>query len=380
MLSIPFFSAISNILLVYIAIVLLMDSFKSKEKGNKVLRNTNVYLIVYLLSFGVLVFLNFFVHSDISSYSKESFFLIYPIIFVAGRKYIDIRDVFIYFLIGVFSSIIILIVFGIYSGTILEFPNTKFSRELLDISHVYYGVLIGCSLIILYTQYFKEKKIIVLGFCIFGIGLLLYIGARMSLLASVFIASVFFIDLLKNYKLKVLVFFILIGIIGVLSSHPRIKSGTERIVLLKTAIEQNDETYLKKNSWRNMNMRFFVLKHSLEEIPEHPWFGVGLSNVKDELYDISMNRNLCYTKKINPHNQYAHYLYALGLPLGAYFIVFYLLIMIFSFKRNKSLFLIMSFLSFCMMTESLLVREKGLQIILPIILSLNFKYENNFCE
>ena len=205
---------------------------------------------------------------------------------------------------------------------------------------------------------YLNKKINLLLFFLY-LGILIYIGARIALIAVIILIS---ITLYKKISLKRNKKLILIGVCltDLLLSYitiPRARNDIKYGKKVYLSIKNNDKEDMIHNSWRNMYQRFLVIDYSVKELKDNFILGIGLFNVKKRISDKIINDGYIYFKPMNTHNQYLHFL--LGFHVVTHFCIFFLCSMI--FQLIIKLFFDVFFI-IVMMTESVLVRVKGLSL------------------
>lgn len=111
------------------------------------------------------------------------------------------------------------------------------------------------------------------------------------------------------------------------------------------------------------NIRVHLWKNAVELIADHPFFGVGTGDIKEEIVKYYTKNNYAYgiRERISPHNQFLHTGVILGFT-GILFLASLLLIPMFLAIRSKDwlyfCFLLIILLN-CM-TESVLEIQKGI--------------------
>lgn len=168
-------------------------------------------------------------------------------------------------------------------------------------------------------------------------------------------------------KITFLIVFTLTFSISSYLMIPRIKNDVNYINKVYNSIILNDKNDLVQNSWRNMYQRFLVTKYTINEINNNLFFGIGLENVDKVLGKKIINDGYKYFQKINPHNQYLHVWLGMGLLSFIFFII--MLLNFFSYQPFSFYFIL--FYLICMLTESVLVRVKGISLFFIFILFLS---------
>lgn len=298
--------------------------------------------------------------------------LFYPVLFYfikRSRSGIDVTKAMFFYLFSVLISTTSLIIINILSGT-LEFKANTFFAEPLGLTHVYFGLFLGAACSIVYILIEKKKGMNIkwsLCFIALFFSLIIYIGARMALLAVLFVSATFIIKKVRKLGLQKAIFLVVFmcGILTIsYNTFPRLKDGINYAQKVYISVTNDDQKDLVHNSWRNMYQRFLVTKYTLNEIKRNIFFGVGLHNVKQTLGDKIHDDGYLYYKPINPHNQYLH----IWLGMGVFSFLFFLY-MLFELMKNQPMGLYFTlFFLISMMTESILVREKGISLFFLFLL------------
>ena len=118
-------------------------------------------------------------------------------------------------------------------------------------------------------------------------------------------------------------------------------------------VEEQNSTTVRMHLW----------PEAWQVILQHPFIGVGVGDVKDELVDVYKKNNyqIGVEKQFNPHNQYLQTMVTLGFIglVSLSFILFYP--MYISIKSGQFLFLIfMVIVALNIVTESMLERQAGI--------------------
>lgn len=195
--SVIFFRSVHNVILIISLLFYAYVFFKEKRiiKKGKYITEKLILLFFTLILINQLFFFPYLKGLDTYFY-----LLFYPILFVFIKKLsVDISKLnsIKVLITSVLISTLFLLIINIYNNKISPVTNTFFA-ESLDLTHVYYGMFLGvaCSLLLALHNnnkfYFNKYTDIIL--FLFFLLILIYIGARISLLA------VFFILTLTLYK------------------------------------------------------------------------------------------------------------------------------------------------------------------------------------
>ncbi|MDN5201634.1 O-antigen ligase family protein [Fulvivirgaceae bacterium BMA10] len=241
--------------------------------------------------------------------------------------------------------------------------------DIIDINATYFSLYVGFSALIMareivvnYMRMSKWKFVLYSAIVIFlGITLIM-LGTRMTIIAFTMVASFSIVIYFKKrgklaYGLGLL--FILIVILTTsVYFNPVLK---ERV---KEAINYNSEYSINK-AWGGRALRLLKWKCSLEIIKDNLLFGVGIGDVQDSLnecYRTNKYTPLLFWKgvKYNAHNQYFETALSSGvlglmILIGCFFIPFKTAI-----ENGAYLYaMFLGFIFLCFLTESLLLRNKG---------------------
>jgi O-antigen ligase len=362
--SLVFFRSIHTSLLVLNIIFFGYTFIKQKKKVSfKKLRPE-----ILVFTFFVLIFLNqLFFSPRLKSIDTYLHLFFYPVLFyfVKGSSFkVDIKKSMLFFIAGVFTASLSLILFNALSGS-LGFKTNTFFAESLGLTHVYFGLFLGvaCSFLFMLMETRKRPKI-KLALCLLTglfISIIIYIGARMALIAVVLITVIFLIKKAKKLTLKKVIFLMIVFFGSLTMSYykiPRIKAGVYHLNNVYESVINNNKKDLIHNSWRNMYQRFLVTKYSIQEIQDNAFFGIGMQNVTQSLFEKTRKDGYLYYQPINPHNQYLH----ICLGMGVLSMLFFLY-MLYSFIKYQPVgFYFTLFFLIIMISESVLVREKGISL------------------
>lgn len=374
-----FYRSVQTVILILLLLFLIGLMVKLKPKKVKI----NIKSEVYIFGFFLLIVINSMLFKPyFKSIDTYLYLLFFPLLFFLLKKLsftIDKVKSMRVFIFSVLVSSILLLIINAIDGNISLKTNTFFSKYL-GLIHVYYGMFLavaGCFLLIL-----NKEKLFFLSITpdyiifVFLVLLLIHIGARISLLALLFILGIF---LFQKIPLPFFQKMVLIGVLGsfilfvTYKSIPRARSDIKYIEKVYTSVKENNKEDLVHNSWRNMYQRFLVTSYTVKEIKEHPVLGVGLQNVKDVISNKIIKDGYLYFKPINSHNQYLQLWVGMGI-----FALLYFLWMLFNFYKLQTYSIyFLTFFLIIMLTESLLVRVKGISLFFLFSLIFSFKEVRN---
>ncbi|WP_075340542.1 O-antigen ligase family protein [Tenacibaculum agarivorans] len=367
--SIIFYGSINKTILVILLLFFLQfflktrNSFVIPEKFNEWL-----FIILFLLiTINHFIFPPYLIGLDIFIY-----LLLVPLFFLGLKKLsfkISLFTSLKVFIISVLFTSILLIIINLFQGKIID--NTYFSKPI-GLSHVYMGIFLGFSNIFILILYSKEKYFlnlfIDLTLFIFNISLIAYIGARLALLSLFFILFLF---IYQKIKLKpffkiIIALVLLTSLVFFGSKNTRFKKGTQEINELYESIKIGNKKSIIENSAKNMYLRYLVYSYTIKELKTSWVLGIGMQNVEKKISKKIVADGYKNFWGINTHNQYLHFF--IGMGVFGFFYFLYLIFFLFK-SKNMNLYFIL-FFSLIMITESALVRGKG--ILLFTFFSLLF--------
>lgn len=373
--STVFYKSVQTIIL--ISLLFFLIGLFVKKKPQKLLKFIKAE--VFILGFFGLILINSAIFEPrFKGVEKYLYLLLFPIAFILIKKLSlginKIKSIRV-FIASILVASLLLVITNLFESTISLKTNTYFSKYL-DLTHVYYGMFVGLAasfLLILYkegTNFTNTKFDVII--MVFFVSILIHIGARISLLA---LLIVFILILFTKIPLPLLQRVLLLLILGsgfvtlTYKTIPRLRDDIAHVQKVFLSVKNNDEEDLIQNSWRNMYQRFLVTTYTVDKIKEKPFAGIGMQNVKKTISDKIKNDGYLYFKPLNTHNQYLQIWVGMGL-----FGLLYFLWMLFTFYKLQSYSLyFLSFFLIIMLTESILVRIKGIAVFFIFCLILSFK-------
>lgn len=377
--SLIFFRSVHSIILL---IFLLFIFAKRKELYAKKTKFSFIFE-KYISIFFVLILIDNFFHGNFfKGLDTYLYLLLYPLLFITLKKInflISLNKTINVYLTSVFISIVYLVILNILYGENLITTNIYFA-EFLDLSHVYYGMFLGlaCCLLIYFQTigtFYVSKTIDIILYLVLFL-LIIYIGARISLIGVLLVTlfAIYNISKLIWYKKGAMIILAFIGL-GLFSFKfiPRVKQGFDSIANVYMFVVNNKVDDIRNHSWENMNQRYLVLDYSIKELKNNFVFGIGIKNVKDVISNKIIADGHLHFEPLNTHNQYLHFFLGMGIVGFLYFIF---LLFMFLKKGPHGIYFLLFFL-IIMMTESILVRVKGISLffIFYLIFSYNKKLD-----
>lgn len=362
--SLIFFRSIHSLLLVYLLGLLIIYSTRKKERKSIKLKKQFSLTILFFL----LIAINLFIfNSKFRGLDTYFYIIFYPLLFLFLKRLqitFSFKKTIKYFIYSIIVVIIQLLFLNYVDGSLILNNHTFFSTYL-DLTHVYFGLFIATAisllLVLIESKTYCFSKILDCILIIIFLLVISYIGARMALLASIFVICLFIFKSIKISTFKKVIylsFFIVSVSIISYKIIPRLKDDVYYTKNVYQSIVNNNKQDIILNSWRNMYQRFLVTKYTVIEIKDNFWFGIGLQNVNNVIGNKIHKDGFKYFEKINPHNQYLHF----WLGLGFFGFIYFLILLFYFYKSQKhNPYFIVLFL-LIMLTESILIRVKGISL------------------
>lgn len=362
--SLPFHRSVHTLILVLTIIFNLWFFFKERPRLNLKDYKAEAYIFIFF----TIILINSIIHKpilkDIDTYL---YLLFYPFLFVLLRMN-SINDIVQRAVKTYITAVLLLSVYlffiNLFNNKLSLSTNTFFS-ESSEMIHVYFGMYLGLALTFLIILFVKNENYLnrksdILVFLFFFL-LLINLGARTALFGVfIIIATAIFIKVNANLFIKITISAITILMLVVVGykKTPRIKDDLISLQKMYSSIKTDNEEDLIFNSWSNVYKRYLVLDYSIKEIKNHYIFGIGLGNVTHKISDQILKDGYKYFQPMNTHNQYLHFLLGLGIFPFLYFIF-----ILFRFKvYNPEWGYFLLFFMLIMLTESILVRVKGISL------------------
>lgn len=280
------------------------------------------------------------------------------------------------FVIGVILASLFCLVSGGYRAIVLQDIDELFYIALSRYMHPgYYAMYanFGISVILVYIMH-RRNKIIPFPYLLltYSIVFVNQLSSRTGLivLTLLMIYGVFYFIFPKlrfKKNLAILVLSIILSIVIIYPLTKYVFKRSETSVATEAA-----------NEGSSFGVRVSMWKHSTEIMREHPVFGVGTGDVKDELMANYKKNNIVRAIKnnYNAHNQFVQTAVALG-AIGLLSLLAMFLVPLFFAYKEKSLiyffFVLNVFINFT--TESILESQAGVIFIAVMNPLLFFTYK-----
>ena len=357
--TLPMYMRLNNILLTVFLLLALIDTFFIQRQGSfrdVLLRGWPVlgfFLLAVLASFHIWDFASF------KLLEKHWSLLLIPIAMLSDREMFNRHREQIFMSLVLGCVITLLICYGNLAYEMIKErePITYFFRwrhvghqftEIADTHPTYLGIFIVSSILFLIqdTSWPRALKVAIVLFLTLG---LFQLASRMALL--LFVLFFLFLLISKYYKHKWHIHALVIGILTVSALFIFIGSRyMEDRIFSKEAILDSKRV----ERW----------EVSYEIFTEYPATGVGFEKVKELRKEKYLERDLSISAatEYNAHNQFLDYLSTNGALGGFIYVVALAFLLLLSIIRRDALFtFIFLIFIFSNLTESTMVRIKGIE-------------------
>lgn len=242
--------------------------------------------------------------------------------------------------------------------------------EVLGIHSIYFALQIGMANIFItyklffnYNQFSPFSRLKYVTFFIFFFLIMLLLTTRMVILAFLLIVILSVIRyIVINRKIiqgTVIITSILLLLISMVYFNPVLKDRVKEAVNYKSK-------YSVDRVWGGRGLRLLKWDCSWALIKQNPILGVGLGDVQENLQNCYEEKNygqLLFWKNIqyNAHNQYLQIYLEAGFPACLMLFLCFVVPFITSVKEKNFLYIMfLVFIFLCFMTESILVRQRGI--------------------
>jgi O-antigen ligase len=272
------------------------------------------------------------------------------------------------------AFVVITFLYGTSGASMSELGSSQFVRDLVGTRFGIHPTYMSAVWLWAALMAVRSKENVVVN----GLAALFLIiggsatGGKMPILAFLTILPVFIFLRSKVRHTGRLIGLTVLGfIVATILSGPVILQRFQEI--------QHIERNYSDDHWlTSTELRLGVWECTLSSIGDHIWTGVGIGHTRhvlDACYATYENDQFFETE-FNTHNQFAHYLLAGGLFLGAVFILWWLGLMIFLFrstmKSNGAWFML--YMTILLITENYLLRQHGMMFF-AFMLLVHFPFE-----
>ena len=211
------------------------------------------------------------------------------------------------------------------------------------------------------------------------------LASRTAMFSLLLILSIYSGNILiqrkKYMEISIFFFSLIIGSVILVKLFPktlnRFKGTTEMNYQFDNKNTENHfNADFDKNKWNSSNTRAAIWTCAMEVWKEHPVWGTGIGDKKDELQKKYEEKNFWFAINTNKstHNQYLDVLISMGIIGLLIFVICYFIFPLWIFFKQKQSFAIMLFLllALCLITENMFSRYQGI-VLLALILPLATK-------
>lgn len=259
------------------------------------------------------------------------------------------------------------------------FIRSAFS--FLSIHIMYAGAYMGTSVLILIDL--KDKtvgstfKLISLGFLILT---LIFISSRgPSAYLVIVLAAFYFKRLFQNSKQLILL--LISAFFGILLLSQNDFARDKIIDTLSSVNLINEKALTERGiNYHKSNLRLQFWDSALTKIKENPVVGYGTGDAQLELEPEYIKRGLMDYLDFNSHNQYLQTLLEQGL-LGITALLLPFIVILFKAKKENIVFLaITTYILFCFLTESYLLRQNGTMFVSFFLTLFLFDFTKKYVQ
>jgi len=375
--TLPMYTRLNNIFLfIFFALFLLEGQFGYKWANLKRHYKAVIPLAPFFL-LALIASLNHPGDSIFKHLEKYWSFLLIPITIISCLDYYSEkwRELFEALFLGSIITLVICYSNVAYEMLSKEEPLHYFLRwrhlnheftAIADTHPAYLGVFIVCSIvfILLEATYKKLWKIVAIVFLSLA---LVQLASRIAILSFVIVTIIFLLSKVKRKWKEILIGLAIVGVFGTFLYYSASSFLKDRLISVESF--ENDE-------------RFSRHKVSFEIFKEYPIFGIGFAR-KDEIRIEKYNKygfTVAAQEKYNAHNQLFEYLSINGIIGGLSYILVALYLLYTCWKRQSLFyFLILVIFFVANITESMLVRIKGIEflaITVSLLMTIKMKEKN----
>ncbi|MGB1019133.1 MAG: O-antigen ligase family protein [Chitinophagales bacterium] len=377
----PLYKISSSPFLILSSIIIILEILFSKGKilSSFFKQKINIFFLIFYLLAGFSLLYSKNLNHGFNQLNKLLPLLIFPLWFLVWKatntQIVLILKTFIFACILAF-----LLSLGSQFWNILTHNNYSFYYiqfiDILWMHPTYLSLYLNFAIFISYYLYTKKHlSLAQFAFCsLIFISFILMLLARMQILLMFLVLIIISIHFLKqNFSFKILFFcFIsLFATLFIISQNQQLKN---RFVYAKN-IQYNFENLNDKN-WNGVNVRLAIWKSAFSTIKENVFFGAGIGDEDDVLFESYKNNNFkfAYNLKYVAHNQYIQILLGLGvLGFIVYLFMYFLLIKNAFLNNDFLLFALIILLFFTGFTESFLRLQSGIIFFAYFICLLVYK-------
>ncbi|MFD2247686.1 O-antigen ligase family protein [Pontibacter ruber] len=377
---------LTNLAVILLASVWVFEG-KFSEKYHRLRANlvTIPFFILFLL-YLIGVFYTEDIRAGFKSLETKAPLLVFPLVLgSASIKIENLKKVLLYFAIACVLCSLVALIYQSFVVLKKNDFNYFFSDGLVSIMQkraVYYAIYVATSILILVNYLFSsfkgiatKQKVLTVAGIVFLLLILFLLATRASLIALLLILIITLVAAGIRYgklKYSVILIALLFAFIATLSVvFPQTIARFKSLHNVTYDFSNTEEVYHfsgadSDTKWNGLNLRLAKWVCAFDLIKEHPLFGVGTGDVKNEMVEAYKRRNFTYAAqhRFDPHNQYLSTTVGLGIP-ALFILLACFLYPLYLAKQRKS-WLLASFtllIMFCALTESLLGSAQGIIFI-----------------
>jgi O-antigen ligase len=367
----PFSSWVASIVLAVLLIISLIYKISEKE-----LFRFSSFIMFWLIAFYVLhvtglIYTSDFCYAGLDLQIKLSFLLMPFMLDAIPVSSDDYRRITRSFIAGCTLLSLILLTNAFIEYYIWHDKSSFFYIDFCSIQHVaYFTLYINCTLFFLADEFFRlpgyrvrNRKFLII-WMIFLTLIITLLASRTALIAVVISFSLYIYWLFRISRNRTTsAIYSGIAALTMVIIFLLVSGNNNRFEESSDTITSNTEAAIPNNSGGiQHNVRFEVWKNTLAVYRDHPLFGVGTGDLKNELnqqYKIAgFNEGLEFN--LSPHNQFLHTLLLLGIPgLTVLLLIFILSLWQAILYKNKIMLALLIAVVINCLTEGILEKQAG---------------------
>ncbi|WP_375325927.1 O-antigen ligase family protein [Flagellimonas sp. GZD32] len=377
---IPWSNALTNLLMAGGVLFIIQNIITNKKRSSET-NKLNKVLFALVAAFVMLVLINILANKDYTALKYlariATIILLPTMIYVMAIKipHKQKLKVLQYYVHSVFALSLGTIVVA-FSKTLLE-ASTPFnlinltyfelSNSLVHHEPIYFSIMVGAAILFgsstLYINKINEKSIIYYIELVFLLLFLFLLGSRTAIV-STFIG----LGILAATKSRKLLVYLIISFSLLFLMNYKFNSSFQSRVDHVVNFSK-DFDYQNDWSYEGLALRYMTWNCSFEGIKENFMFGTGISEAQTYLnncYKENKYESLLYFNRqngtvFNSHNTYLDVFLKFGI-FGMVILATILILLILSAIKNRNTLLLITVTFFMLngLTESILVREKGI--------------------
>ncbi|MGB3144280.1 MAG: O-antigen ligase family protein [Maribacter sp.] len=377
---IPWSNALTNLLL-FGGVLFIIESIITTKGRTLNVSWINKCLFGFGISFLLLVLMNIILKSDNSGFdylARISTIVLLPtMIFILANRIPAKQNIKV---LKFYAHSVALLSLGTFlvavgrtltsaaeSSTFLNLAYFKLSSSLVHHEPIYFSIMVGASIFFIFWALlfgaFEQNRILLIVEVLFLLLFLFLLGSRTAILATLACMGIIGAAKSKKHLIYISFTFALLFLLNY-KFNPSFRSRADYVINFSTDFDyQNDWSY------EGLALRYMTWNCAVEGIKENFLFGTGITesqNYLNDCYRENRYESLLYFSRkngsvFNSHNVYLDIFLKFGLS-GIVILIGILVLMLLSAVKNNNimLFVLVVFFMINGLTESLLVREKGI--------------------